>query len=50
MITYSIVYRSQADRATHYYGEQADDYYSRDACATTWHGEGARRLGVSGNR
>jgi len=49
MITYSIVYRSQADRATHYYGEQADDYYSRDAGATAWHGEGARRLGVAGS-
>ena len=48
MITYGILYRTEADRATHYYGEQADDYYSRDACATSWHGEGARRLGVSG--
>ncbi|ROT46867.1 conjugal transfer protein [Pusillimonas sp. NJUB218] len=48
MITYSILYRAEADRATHYYGEQADDYYSRDAGATAWHGEGARRLGVSG--
>jgi conjugative relaxase-like TrwC/TraI family protein len=48
MITYSIIHRAEADRATHYYGEQADDYYSRDAGATTWHGEGARRLGVSG--
>lgn len=48
MITYSILYRSEADRATHYYGEQADDYYSRDAGATAWHGEGARRLGVEG--
>jgi conjugative relaxase-like TrwC/TraI family protein len=49
MITYSIIHRAEADRATHYYGEQADDYYSRDAGATTWHGEGARRLGVSGS-
>lgn len=48
MITYSILYRSEADRATHYYGEQADDYYSRDAGATAWHGEGARRLGATG--
>lgn len=48
MITYSILYRAEADRATHYYGEQADDYYSRDAGATAWHGEGANRLGVTG--
>ena len=48
MITYSILYRSEADRATHYYGEQADDYYSRDAGATAWHGEGARRLDATG--
>ncbi|MFT0548513.1 MobF family relaxase [Allopusillimonas ginsengisoli] len=48
MITYSILHRAEADRSTHYYGEQADDYYSRDGGAAMWHGTGAKRLGAVG--
>lgn len=46
MITYSNLYRGEADRLTHYYGDQADDYYSRDGGAAVWQGEGANRLGL----
>lgn len=48
MITYSILHRAEADRSTHYYGEQADDYYSRDGGAAMWHGTGAKQLGAVG--
>lgn len=48
MISHSQIYRARAALATHYYADQADDYYSRDGSAATWQGEGARRLGVVG--
>ncbi|WP_417251931.1 MobF family relaxase [Castellaniella sp.] len=48
MISHSQIYRARAALATHYYAGQADDYYSRDGSATTWQGEGARRLGAVG--
>lgn len=34
--------------ATHYYADQADDYYSRDGGAASWQGEGAKRMGAVG--
>jgi len=48
MISRSQIYRARAALATHYYADQADDYYSRDGSAATWQGEGARRLGAVG--
>ncbi|MEB2399991.1 MAG: relaxase domain-containing protein [Alcaligenaceae bacterium] len=48
MISHSQIYRARASLATHYYADQADDYYSRDGNAATWQGEGARRLGAIG--
>lgn len=48
MISHSQIYRARASLATHYYADQADDYYSRDGGAATWQGEGARRLGAVG--
>ncbi|MFT0533388.1 MobF family relaxase [Castellaniella hirudinis] len=48
MISHSQIYRVRAALATHYYADQADDYYSRDGSAATWQGEGARRLGAVG--
>lgn len=48
MISYSILHRAKADRATHYYGDQADDYYSREGGAATWQGAGAKALGAVG--
>jgi len=48
MISHSQIYRARASVATHYYADQADDYYSRDGSAATWQGEGARRLGAVG--
>ncbi|MGE4470994.1 MobF family relaxase [Castellaniella sp. MT123] len=48
MISHSQIYRARAALATHYYADQADDYYSRDGSAATWQGEGARRLGAVG--
>jgi len=49
MISHSQIYRARAALATHYYADQADDYYSRDGSAATWQGEGARRLGAVGD-
>jgi len=48
MISHSQIYRARASVATHYYADQADDYYSRDGSASAWQGEGARRLGAVG--
>ncbi len=48
MISHSQIYRARAALATHYYADQADDYYSRDGSAATWQGDGARRLGAIG--
>jgi len=48
MISHSQIYRARAALATHYYADQADDYYSRDGSAAAWQGEGARRLGAIG--
>ena len=48
MISHSQIYRARASVATHYYADQADDYYSRDGEAAAWQGEGARRLGAVG--
>ncbi|WP_368648383.1 MobF family relaxase [Castellaniella ginsengisoli] len=48
MISHSQIYRVRAALATHYYADQADDYYSRDGSAATWQGEGARCLGAVG--
>lgn len=48
MISHSQIYRARAALATHYYADQADDYYSRDGGAAAWQGEGARRLGAVG--
>lgn len=48
MISHSQIYRARAALATHYYADQADDYYSRDGSAATWQGDGARCLGAVG--
>ncbi|NYT79252.1 relaxase domain-containing protein [Alcaligenaceae bacterium] len=48
MITKKILYRSDAAKNTHYYEDQADDYYSRDGSAALWQGRGAQMLGASG--
>lgn len=48
MISHSQIYRARASLATHYYADQADDYYSRDGGAATWQGEGSRRVGATG--
>jgi len=39
MISHSQIYRARAALATHYYADQADDYYSRDDSAATSQGE-----------
>src|SRR5690625_7976070 len=48
MITKKILYRGEAAKNTHYYGDQADDYYARDINSAAWQGEGARMLGLNG--
>ncbi|QHS35585.1 relaxase domain-containing protein [Alcaligenes faecalis] len=48
MISHSQIYRARAALATHYYADQADDYYSRDGSAASWQGQGAQRLGAAG--
>jgi hypothetical protein len=44
MISHSRIYRARASLATHYYADQANDYYSRDGSAPTWR---AKAPGVS---
>src|SRR5699024_8139905 len=48
MITKKILYRGEAAKNSHYYEDQADDYYHRDGNAAVWQGQGARMLGLSG--
>ena len=48
MITKKVLFRGEAAKDTHYYEDQADDYYSKDGGAAVWQGEGARLLGLSG--
>ena len=43
-----IVHRSAAMKASHYYADQKDDYYSRDGAAAQWQGKAAEALGLSG--
>ena len=49
MITKKILYRGEASKNTHYYGDQEDDYYSKDGNAAIWQGKGAEALGLSGS-
>ncbi len=39
MISHSQIYRARAALATHYYADQADDYYRRDGSAAIWQGD-----------
>ena len=48
MITKEVLHRSGAAKHSHYYGDQADDYYSRDGQAAIWQGKGAEMFGASG--
>ncbi|OMG80723.1 MobF family relaxase [Achromobacter xylosoxidans] len=48
MISLKTVHRSAATRASHYYADQKDDYYSRDGTAAQWQGKGADMLGLTG--
>jgi len=43
-----IVHRSAAMKASHYYADQQDDYYSRDGAAAQWQGKAAQALGLTG--
>lgn len=48
MITKKVLYRGEASKNTHYYGDQEDDYYSKDGTAALWQGKAAEKLGLSG--
>ena len=48
MISMKTVHRSAATKASHYYADQKDDYYSRDGTAAQWQGKGAAALGLTG--
>lgn len=48
MISLKTVHRSAASRASHYYADQKDDYYSRDGTAAQWQGKAAQALGLTG--
>jgi len=48
MLTAKILHSSAAKDHAHYYSDQKDDYYSKEDEARTWHGNGAARLGLSG--
>jgi conjugative relaxase-like TrwC/TraI family protein len=42
------VHRAVAMKASHYYADQKDDYYSRDGVAAQWQGKAAQALGLTG--
>ncbi|MFA1685894.1 MobF family relaxase [Achromobacter dolens] len=48
MISLKTIHRSSAAKATHYYADQKDDYYSRDGTAAQWQGKAGEALGLSG--
>lgn len=48
MISLKTVHRSSAAKASHYYAEQKDDYYSRDGTAAQWQGKAGEALGLTG--
>src|SRR5690606_29920575 len=48
MLTAKILHSSAAKDHAHYYSDQKDDYYSKEDEERTWHGNGAARLGLSG--
>ncbi|MDT4809849.1 ATP-dependent RecD-like DNA helicase [compost metagenome] len=48
MISLKSIHRSVATKASHYYADQKDDYYSRDGTAAQWQGKAADALGLTG--
>ncbi|MFG0229440.1 MobF family relaxase [Achromobacter sp. 413638] len=48
MISLKTVHRSAAAKASHYYADQKDDYYSRDGTAAQWQGKAGEALGLTG--
>lgn len=48
MISLKTIHRRSAAKATHYYADQKDDYYSRDGTAAQWQGKAGEALGLSG--
>lgn len=48
MISLKTIHRSAAAKATHYYADQKDDYYSRDGTAAQWQGKAGEALGLTG--
>nr|WP_028354590.1 MobF family relaxase [Bordetella petrii] len=48
MISLKTIHRSAASKASRYYADQKDDYYSRDGAAAQWQGKAAEALGLSG--
>jgi len=48
MISLKVIHRAAAARASHYYAEQKDDYYSRDGTSAQWQGKAAHALGLTG--
>lgn len=48
MISLKTIHRSSAAKATHYYADQKDDYYSRDGTAAQWQGKAGEALGLTG--
>lgn len=48
MISLKTVHRSSASKASHYYAEQKDDYYSHDGTAAQWQGKAGEALGLTG--
>lgn len=48
MISLKTIHRSSAAKATHYYADQKDDYYSRDGTSAKWQGKAGEALGLTG--
>lgn len=49
MISLKTIHRSAANKASHYYADQKDDYYSRDGTAAQWQGKAGEALGLTGS-
>ena len=49
MISLKTIHRSASSKASHYYADQEDDYYSRDGTAAQWQGKAAEAMGLTGN-
>ena len=49
MLTAKILHTSESRDHAHYYSDQKTDYYAKEGDSHTWHGKGAKALGLEGD-